>query len=177
MSIKDEYVYNIKNIVTYKDKGVGSKGGGHHYVKKELNAKHLSHDLIKNNSEERRKVLPPEWLNKESKKIFRKIVKDFEYYEILDIIDSELLAVYSDMLDKYINLRKDIQELNDRKDIQGNKLSFFQKDKTNAAIKYSALLLQYACKLGLSPDARKRISDKIAEKIIEKTENEKKFNV
>lgn len=165
MAIKEGYKYNVKDVVSYKGLRTNSKEG-RHYTKAELRAKHKADELMGGN---RRDIKPPDWLDKRGKATFKRLVKDFEHFDILDIIDAELLAVYCDMHDKYVTLKKDI----DLDKFHGFEL----RTKTQQLQKYSGLLLQYASKLGLSPESRKKICSKIATSIIEQTEAEKKFNV
>ena len=161
-----ERKYHKENVVSYKGREVGSIGGGKHWSTAELQAKHKADELVSNN---RTDLKAPDWLDRRGITTFNKLVKQYEHFDILDVIDSEILAVYCDIHCKYVKLKKDI----DLDTFHGVEL----RQKITTLQTYSKILLQYASKLGLSPESRKKIAVNVAKEIIKKTNEESKFNV
>lgn len=113
-----------------------------------------------------RKIKKPKLIaaDKAAAKHWTRILKDMEGLEILDVLDTDALAIYcaklarrDDIQEKYLQVRELYREdsntgtLRTMTDLSGE-LQSVEKD-----------LLAYASKLGLTPESRARLARKIAE--------------
>jgi len=83
----------------------------------------------------------PKWLSEEARKVFEATKRRVKGLKLLDNMDADLLALYSDAVVKY---QKE-EEIRDKQ-------------------AWSRIVLQYAEKLGISPTARARLAKKTAER-------------
>ncbi len=124
------------------------EGHGKHWTQAEKDARDAAALLVR-----RRKAKglhPPSWLSKEALIIWRRVTKSIDGIELLDNIDTELLAVYCDTNAKYKALARK---------------TLLDEDSTKALQAYARLIKSYADSLGLSPAARARLVKKKADKI------------
>lgn len=87
-------------------------------------------------------VRAPEWLGLEARAVFESTKRRMRGLGLLDNVDAELLAIYSDAVIRY-STEEDVQ------------------DKQA----WARLVASYAEKLGISPAARARLAKKAAEKV------------
>jgi P27 family predicted phage terminase small subunit len=126
-------------------------GSGKHWTRAELAARQASEELLKR--EKKRSLNAPVWLTKEAKAIWIRVVGSVKGLDLLDNIDTEILAIYADAVVRYqILSQKETQDNDDIKALQA----------------YSRIIVQYADKLGLTPTARARIVKKHADKLLDR---------
>jgi P27 family predicted phage terminase small subunit len=82
-------------------------GNKNNLTKSEINKRKELEDKV---SFKKDNLKPPTWLNKEAKKIFSKIVKEFEHNELLVNVDVHALSLFCDAYVDYINCSKIIEE-------------------------------------------------------------------
>lgn len=129
---------------------VGKKGGNKHWTKKEIAAREKAAELFQR--ADTTQLQPPIWLEKDALEIWNKKVKEIAGLkgasDLLDALDSELLAVFCDSVVKYkkISSKKRLT-LDDHKILQA----------------YSRILQQSSERLGFTPGARARLIKKHAE--------------
>jgi len=88
-------------------------------------------------------IRTPDWLSDDAKKIFENTKRRMRGLGLLDNVDADLLALYSDAIVQY---QKDDQEIREKQ-------------------AWSRVVLSYAEKLGISPSARTRLAKKSAENL------------
>jgi P27 family predicted phage terminase small subunit len=123
-------------------------GSGKHWTRAEREARKAASEGIKRKT--RRSINAPAWLSKDAKQVWNRVLSSTKGVELLDNMDTEILAVYCDSYAAYKELT-------------------LQKSKTLDDIKalqaYSRIIAQYADKLGLNPTSRARLVKKKADKI------------
>lgn len=120
--------------------------GGKHWTRAEKKARAAASQLVKRKN--KRGLYPPSWLSKEALAVWKRVTRSLEGIELLDNIDTELLAVYCDTYAKYKKLT--VQQV-------------MTEDDVKALQSYARLIKSYADSLGLSPAARARLVKKKAE--------------
>lgn len=149
----------MAQITTADKMQVGRKGGGKHWTQKEVEARTAAAEKFKRKKKVNLKM--PDWLDEEAQKVWKKTIKDMKEFEILDKVDEDVLATYCDAVARYreatIEVRvRGMTEIN----ATGNRVvSAYVK----AAQSYARLVIQSADKLGLSANARARLSKKMAD--------------
>lgn len=139
--------------------GVGKKGGGKHWTKKEVEARTKA--AQKTIRKKRTNLRMPGWLGEDAQAIWKKTIRDMKGLDILDRVDEDLLATYCDAVARY---REATQRVAD----EGFTTHSAQGGLTvspyvRAAQSYARIMMQYADKLGLSPNSRARLAKKIAD--------------
>jgi len=130
---------------------IGRKGGGKHWTEAEVSARREAAEQLKRKKNS--KLIPPDWLSKEACKIWGEKLKQVEGLqaanELLDVLDTEMLALYCDAVAQYNDIAA-------------------QKTKTVDDIKamqsWSRIIGNFAERLGFTPGARARLVKKIADK-------------
>lgn len=130
---------------------VGRKGGGKHWTSSEVESRQEAADKLKRKN--KIELEPPSWLGKEAKKIWQAKIAQVKGLnaanELLDVLDTELLAVYCDATVRYQDCAQISKKTTDDiKELQA----------------WSRILKEYAEKLGFTPSARARLVKKIADK-------------
>lgn len=126
---------------------IGKKGGGKHWTQAEVEARQQAADKVK-----RKKVIinPPDWLknSKDALAEWEKIMNDVKDIDLLDNLDSQMLAVYCDALVQYrlVTVRSP-KSTDDIKELQA----------------WARIISSYADKLGFTPGARARLIKKHAD--------------
>lgn len=92
----------------------------------------------------------PKWLSKEARVIFRSTVRRLREYDLLEAVDTDLLAMYADAVDRYQQGVKGLTPESGPKEIQ-------------AVQAWSRMALAYADKLGFSQTARARLARRKAQ--------------
>jgi len=126
-------------------------GSEKHWTKEEIAARKISESLIKRKT--KKSLNPPSWLSKEACITWRRVTASVKDLELLDNMDTEILAMYCDAYVKY-------QELSIKEKINNDDLKAMQA--------YSRIVISYAEKLGLTPSARARLVKKHADKVLDK---------
>ncbi|MBI4928317.1 MAG: phage terminase small subunit P27 family [Anaerolineae bacterium] len=138
-------------------------GGGKHWTKAELEARHAAADGSKR---QKRVVLKPPPLVKEKPEVYavwKDIVKKLRGIELLDNLDSDLLAVYCDALVHYRECSRRIGLPVHRED--GEAVSpMAMSDLIKETQAWARIVAQFADKLGLTPGGRARWAKKQADK-------------
>lgn len=130
---------------------VGRKGGGKHWTEAQVLARKAAADKVKRAKPA--KLVAPGWLSSAAKKIWEEKIKQVRGLkaanELLDVLDTEMLAIYCDATVRYQDCAKIVKKTpDDLKELQA----------------WSRILKDYAEKLGFTPSARARLVKKIADK-------------
>ncbi len=124
---------------------VMTQPGGKHWTKKEIEARKKAEEGAKR--KKAKSINPPVWLDKEALAIWKRVVASAKDMELLDNLDTELLATYCMASAK-------IKEMRNVDDIDGIK----------ALQAWVRIQTQCADKLGFTPAARARLVKKKADK-------------
>lgn len=134
------------NVVSAYNMGVGKKNGGKHWTRNEVDKRQKAAEKIK-----RKKVTltAPSYIKNDiaAYKVWQQKSKQAKDLELLDDLCSEVLG-------KYCMIESQIEKALDKLDIE-----LFEK--------LSRLSLQYANKLGFTPEAMARLAKKKAEKEVD----------
>ncbi len=101
-------------------------------------------------SERQAYLRAPAWLSKEARVVFQNTKRRLRHYDLLEVVDIDLLALYADAVARYQAAVKDLTPAAEVKTIQ-------------AAQAWSRISLAYADKLGFSQTARARLARKKAQ--------------
>jgi phage terminase small subunit len=136
--------------VAAKTMRVGKKGGGKHWTTKQKEARDRAAKDIERKDDA--KIKPPIWLRKDALQLWRKKIKEIAGLnagsELLDALDSEMLALYCDAVILYKRVS------------QKKRLSIDDHKLTQT---YLLRILSYSERLGFTPGARARLVKKRAE--------------
>jgi len=130
--------------------GVGKKNGGKHWTKKEKEAREDAAKAFER--EDSASIAPPIWLSASAREIWDKKIKEIAGLsggkDMLDALDSEVLALFCEGVAKY-------------KKISSKKR--FTVDDHRILQTYMRRILEYSERLGFTPDARTRLIKKRAD--------------
>lgn len=148
---------------------IGKKGGGKHWTAEEVAARKAAAATFKRESVN---ITPPEYLSSGALYIWGRVMEDTKKIELLDNLDTDVLAMYCDAVDKYQTLSKLLSaEKIDGKtnDIGGDALNTSKKmqmavdgDAMKMLQGWSRIISSCADKLGFTPGARARLVKKRA---------------
>lgn len=149
----------MPQIVNFDKMSVGKKGGGKHWTKEEVDRRTAAAQKLQRKAPIR--FVVPIWLDDEARKVWKKTLKDLSGMDILDKVDEESLAIYCDAVVRYRDTTLKIREHGYvTENAQGTEsVSPYVK----AAQSYARIMMQYADKLGLTPNGRARLAKKIAD--------------
>ena len=137
-------------IVSAETMEVGRKGSGKHWTDAEVAARQAAADKLKRKHSA--KLTPPEWRSKDSVTLGNEKLAQVAGLkaanELLDVLDTELLAMYCDAVVKYRYLAGATQ---------------LSTDDVKALQAWSRIVRDCAEKLGFTPSARARLVKKIAD--------------
>jgi P27 family predicted phage terminase small subunit len=123
---------------------VGHKGGRKHWTKREVEARGDAAEQLKRAKPIELK--PPDWLSRDARVVWKRKLGEIAGLNttepLLDVLDSESLAIYCDVTVKYREIS------NQRK---------LEVDDHKAMQSYARILAVYADKLGFTPSARARL--------------------
>ena len=130
---------------------IGRKGGGKHWTEAEIKTRQDAAAKLKRKAPS--KLTPPDWLSKDARKIWDVKIAQVQGLkaanELLDVLDTEMLAVYCDAMVHYQNCTMiEKMSVDDIRELQA----------------WSRIVKDYAEKLGFTPSARARLVKKIADK-------------
>jgi len=131
---------------------IGAGAGGKHWTRAEVESRQAAADGLKRKWVSLR---VPDWLGEDAKKVWASTRRKLQGIELLDNLDTEMLAIYCDAVVHYRNASK---MLHDPKHITA-------EEEVKSAQAWARIVSAYAEKLGLSPNARARLAKKKAEKI------------
>jgi P27 family predicted phage terminase small subunit len=137
-------------VVAAKTMQVGKKGGGKHWTKEDIAARaEAARDFERKDGA---KIQSPIWLSKDALVIWKKKIGEIAGLsggsELLDALDSEMLALYCDGIVRY-------KKLSQKKRLTVDDHRIMQT--------YMRRILDYSERLGFTPDARARLVKKRAD--------------
>lgn len=146
-------------VKTSEKMSVGSNGGGKHWTRTEVESRQKAEE-----STARRKrptLKPPDWLSVDALEVWKDLKKKLRDVDLLDNLDTELLAIYCDAVVHY----RDSSKALNMTDEEGKSLSTDERVKATQA--WARIISGYAEKLGLSPAGRARLAKKKADKTVD----------
>ncbi len=150
--------------VTADKMQVGKKGSGKHWTAAEVAARQVAQEQAQRTK--RVTLKPPAWV-KESEAVlavWKDVIKKLRGIELLDNIDSELLALYCDAIVQYRACSRRISMPVHRED--GEEPAPID-EPIKAMQAWSRIVAMYADKLGLTPGGRARLAKRKAEKVLD----------
>lgn len=143
--------------VTTADKmTVRGKNGGKHWTRAEVEAREAA--AAQGKRERRVTLKPPAWLGEDALRVWREIRRKLEGIELLDNLDTELLAIYCDAI---VHYRESAQVMA----CPPEGMDINDAIKTTQA--WARIVSTYADKLGLTPGGRARLAKRKAEKTVD----------
>ncbi len=140
---------------------IGRKGGGKHWTDAEVSARQEAADKLKR--KKAAKLTPPEWLSKDAITLWHEKIAQVAGLkaanELLDVLDTELLAMYCDAVVQYRDIAK--AEIDPVTKVKKPKI--LSQDDVKALQAWSRIVRDCAEKLGFTPSARARLVKKIAD--------------
>ena len=129
---------------------IGQKGGGKHWTAAEVSARQEAAGKLKRKVPV--KLKPPDWLSPEARRVWMRKLKEVAGLnataELLDVLDTEMLAVYCNAYVQYREAAsRKPKSMDDIKELQV----------------WSRIIASYADKLGFNPSARVRLVKKRAD--------------
>ena len=155
----------MSDIVSIDKMGVGRKKGGKNWTKKEIEARKKAAEKFKRESKS--KLEAPAWLSDDALEVWEKTLKGIEGFDILDMVDVDMLAAYCDTYARYVDVNKMINQ--EGYTVESSKGQLQPNPKVQVAQGYLRLIQSYAEKLGLTPNARARLAKKMADEEIDPT--------
>ncbi|SFJ44004.1 phage terminase, small subunit, putative, P27 family [Paenibacillus sp. UNC496MF] len=149
----------MNQIVRFDHMRVGQKGGGKHWTKEEVQSREDAAKVFERKKKRNLKI--PSWLDDNARKIWRKIVRDMEEFEIFDAVDEDVLAAYCDAVAKHQAMNELIDTLGFTAEGKGGQEII--SPHVTMAQNYARLILQFAEKLGITAGARARLAKRMAE--------------
>jgi P27 family predicted phage terminase small subunit len=141
---------------------VGHKSGGKHWTKLEVESRQTAAEGAKKKG--RVVMIPPPWLSEEALKVWHRVRRQVRGLELLDNLNTEMLAVYCDAVSQYRDachkLKEPISEVS----------PIARADLIKEIQAWARLISSYAEKLGFTPAARVRLVKKKADEIQDKFE-------
>lgn len=130
---------------------IGKKGGGKHWTRAEKQAREDAAEVFKR-VDTSQQVTAPIWISEKGREIWEKKIKEIAGLaggnELLDALDSEMLAMFCETVVSYVALNK-------------KKRKSGEDHKTLQA--YQRIMLQYSERLGFTPGSRARLVKKRAD--------------
>lgn len=122
-----------------------------HWTTRELDARDRAERGLKRST--RVTLRTPAWLSDTAREVWDDVRRKLHHIELLDNLDTELLAIYCDAVAHYreISIRIHADDVLD-------------DDLVKQAQAWARLISSYAEKLGLSPNSRARLAKKKAER-------------
>lgn len=153
----------MPQVVTFDKMRVGQKGGGKHWTKEQVEKRAAAAQKLQRKKPAKLKV--PIWLDDAARQVWKRTMKDMADFEILDKVDEESLATYCDAVARYRESTMKVRE-------EGYTTTNAQGGESvspyvRAAQSYARIMMQYADKLGLTPNSRARLAKKIADEKVD----------
>lgn len=138
---------------------VGRKGSGKHWTAAEVAARQAAADKLKRKVSA--KLTPPEWLSIDAVTLWHEKIAQVaglkSANELLDVLDTELLAMYCDAVVQYRDIARVEMDPNTKKP------KILSSDDVKALQAWSRIVRDCAEKLGFTPSARARLVKKLAD--------------
>lgn len=135
-----------------KSAKVIAEGGGKHWTAEELAVRAQAAEEMER--ETRVMLRAPDWLSDEAREVWNSVRRKLRGIELLDNLDTELLAIYCDAVVHYrkasMLLRKVDEQMHPA----------WSDEDVKAAQAWARIISGYAEKLGLSPAGRARLARK-----------------
>ena len=149
----------MSQIVSFDKMQVGHKGEGKHWTKEQVEKRAEAAQSVKRKSPVKLKM--PDWLNDESRLIWKKTLRDMKEFDVLDNVDADALAIYCDAVVNYQLATLEVRERGyTTENAQGTETV---SPYVRAAQSYARVVIQYSDKLGLNASARARLAKKKAD--------------
>lgn len=160
----------MNEVVRFDHMRVGAKGGGKHWTADEVKKREEAGKRFERKKKRSLKI--PAWLDDETRKVWRKTVRDMQEFEIFDAVDEDVLAAYCNAVARH-------QFANEMIDAEGYTATGASGQEVisphvKMAQDYARLVLSFAEKLGITAAARARLAKKMAE--AEQDENAELFD-
>lgn len=149
-------------VKTSDKMAIGAKGSGKHWTAAEVAARADAQEQARR--KKRVSLRPPAWLSEEALVVWKEIVRKLKGIELLDNLDTELLAVYCDAIVHYRECAVRMSMPVYRED-DGAPPPI--DDLIKAMQAWSRIIVSYAEKLGLTPGGRARLAKRKAEKVLD----------
>lgn len=151
-------------IVSADKLSIRGRTGGKHWTAAEVESRQAAQEQAQRKSRVRLK--PPSWLvaNDEALVTWKEIVRKLRGIDLLDNLDTELLAIYCDAIVQY---RKCTQRLAMPQHSEDGLPPAPIDDLIKATQAWSRIVATYADKLGLTPGGRARLAKRKTEKIVD----------
>jgi P27 family predicted phage terminase small subunit len=133
----------------------GGKAGGKHWTKTEVEERQAAAESLRRKN--KTTLVVPKWLNTEARIVWRQVRYRLKGIELLDNLDTEMLAVYCDAYVQYRRASKVLAKLTEP-----------DPDKVKELQAWARIMAMYADKLGLTPGGRARLAKRKAEKRVDK---------
>ena len=133
---------------------IGAGAGGKHWTRAEVESRQAAAEGFKRL---RVGLRVPDWLGEDARRVWTSIRRKLQGIELLNNLDTEMLAIYCDAVVHYRNASK---MLHDPKHVT-------TEEEVKSAQAWARIVSAYAEKLGLSPSARARLAKKKAEKVLD----------
>jgi P27 family predicted phage terminase small subunit len=133
---------------------IGASSGGKHWTQAEVESRQAAAEGLKR---KRVRLEVPDWLDEDAKKVWASIRRKLWGIQLLDNLDTEMLAIYCDAV---VHYHKASKLLHDPKHVTA-------EEEVKSAQAWARIVSAYAEKLGLSPNARARLAKKKAEKMLD----------
>ena len=123
---------------------------GAHWTKAQISARQMAAEATRRKN--RVTLKPPEWLSDEAVNVWKQVKKQLKGIELLDTLDTHMLAVYCDAIVKYKAC---------------SVLPMSDPENMKSVQAWARIISSYAEKLGFTPGGRARLAKKRAEKPID----------
>jgi P27 family predicted phage terminase small subunit len=156
-----EFLKSMPTPVVTSDKmSIGGQAGGKHWTAAEVESRAEAAQQARRPKQVRLK--PPAWMSEDALKVWKDIVRKLKGIELLDNLDSELLAIYCDAI---VNYRICSTRLS--APLEPDQPRVPMDDLVKAMQAWARIVTTYADKLGLTPGGRARLAKRKAEKIVD----------
>jgi len=136
--------------IAAKTMGVGKKNGGKHWTSKQKSAREDAAKAFER--EDSAGIEPPIWISKDAREIWTKKVAEIAGLsggkDMLDALDSEVLALFCDGISRYKKIADKAR---------------LTKDDHRILQTYMRRIMEYSDRLGFTPDSRTRLIKKRAD--------------
>lgn len=146
-------------VVSVDKMAVGGRNGGKHWTKAEVESRKAAAEGVQRKTRVTLRI--PEWLSPEARRVWYRIRKQTTGLDLLDNLDTEMLAVYCDAVANYQLTTTRLVIENDKGEMVSN------EEVIKAAQAWSRIIASYADKLGFTPAARARLVKRKADEIID----------
>lgn len=142
-------------VVDFNKMEVGHKGAGKHWTVEEVKARKEAAEKLKRKT--KIKLTMPDRLGESEKVIWDKTIKEMAGFDVLDNVDAEQLAIYCELV---VKRNEALILLKERGMIVSTEFGIKEHPCIKIEQSYSRLILQYAERLGLTPNGRARLAKK-----------------